>query len=177
MTYPPPRSHGHEDRQPSAPGLAAKPRMPAVVKWAGGVMIAGAAFTAALGGFVTTQWDRPSGDIRSGVPGLVLGICVTAAGCVPWLWTASMALAGRGWSRGLSVAFFVGYLMLFVPSLVLSFTARFGSHPSPAFVAEVGLELLVGLAAIILLWQPASGPYFSASKLARNGSAEARSPG
>jgi hypothetical protein len=148
--------------------------MPAVVKWAGAVMIAGAVLTATLGGFVTASWDHPSGDIRSGVPGLVFGIFWTAAGCVPWLWTTSIALAGRGSSRVLSWVFFVGYLVSFVPSLVVSSNARFGSHPSPALVAEVGLELLVGLAAIVLLWQPASGRYFSASKEARHRRAEAR---
>lgn len=176
MTYPPPRAHGHEDRLQSARRRAAKPTTPAVVKWAAAVMIAGTALTAALGGFVTAHWDHPSGDIRSGVPGLVMGIFLTAASCVPWLWAASMALAGRTSSRVLSVAFFVSYLVLFVPALVLSFTARFGSHPGPALIAALGLEPLVGLAGIILLWQPASGQYFSASKHARNGSAETRSP-
>jgi len=139
-------------------------------------MIAGAALTAALGGFVTARWDHPSGDIRSGVPGLVMGIFVTVAGCVPWLWTASIALAGRAWSRVLSAALFVGYLAWFTPSLVLSFSARFGSHPGPGLIAVLGLEPLVGIAAIILLWRPASGQYFSASKQALNGSAETRSP-
>jgi len=144
-----------------------------VVKWAAGAIIAGTALTAALGGFATAHWGHRSGDIGSGSPGLILGIVVTAAGCAPWLSTASMVLAGRAWSRVLSAAFFAGYVVWFVPSLVLSLTDRSGSQPSAALVAVLGLELLVGLAANVLLWRPASGQYFSACKQARSGSAEA----
>jgi len=147
--------------------------MPTVVKWAADAIIAGTALPAALGGFATAHWGHHSRDIGSGVPGLILGIFLTAAGCAPWLATASMVLAGRAWSRVLSAVFFVGYVAWFVPSLVLSLADPPGGQPSAALVAALGLELLVGLAANVLLWQHASGQYFSACKQARSGSAEA----
>ena len=168
MTHPATRSPGPGDRPSSASGPVAGPRAPAAVKWAAEAMLVGAALTAVLGGLLTARWDHPSGDIRSGVPGLVLGIVVTTAGCIPWLWMAWMALAGRGWARVLSAVFFGIYFVSFVPSLIISFIpARFSQPPGPRVVAEVGLELLAGLAAIILLWQPASSRFFSASRQAR----------
>jgi hypothetical protein len=131
-------------------------------------MIAGAVVTAVLGGFVTARWDHPGGDIRSGTPGLVLGICVTVAGCLPWLCTALVTLTGRGWARGLATVFFGIYFGAFVPSLIIDLIpARFHQPPGPRAVGEVGLELLVGLVAMALVWQPASVRYFEAKKRAR----------
>jgi hypothetical protein len=81
---------------------------------------------------------------------------------------AWMALAGRGWARVLSAVFFGTYFVSFVPALIISFIpARFSQPPGPGVVAEVGLELLAGVAAVILLWQPASSRFFSTSGQAR----------
>jgi hypothetical protein len=53
------------------------------------------------------------------------------------------------------------------PCLIISFIPRrFGQPPDPGNVAELCLELLAGLAAIILRWQPASSRFFSAAKAA-----------
>ncbi|HSR82603.1 MAG TPA: hypothetical protein VLM11_00295, partial [Streptosporangiaceae bacterium] len=81
MTDPPAQSHGPQ-RPLSAPGPVAKPRAPAAVRGAAGVMLAAAAFTAVLGGLLTARWDRPSGYVRSGADtvGLALGISVTVTG-------------------------------------------------------------------------------------------------
>ena len=61
MTYPPPRSQG-----PTlyAPWPVARPRVPAVVKWAAGVMHAGAMLTATWGGLLAARNDHPEGGFR-----------------------------------------------------------------------------------------------------------------
>jgi hypothetical protein len=52
--------------------------------------------------------------------------------------------------------------------LIISFIpARFRTPASAGIVAGVGLELLVGLAAVILLWRPGSSRFFIAAKQAR----------
>jgi hypothetical protein len=81
---------------------------------------------------------------------------------------AWMVLAGRGWARILSTVFFGIYFVAFVPEIISSYTRnRFARPTSPFSFVGVGLELLVGLVAIILLWQPASSWFFRAAKRAR----------
>lgn len=78
----------------------------------------------------------------------------------------------------LSAVFFGIYFASFVPSLIIAFIPRrFGQPPDPGIVAaEVGLEVLAGLAAIILLWRPASSRFFSAAKEARAARMQATPP-
>jgi hypothetical protein len=64
--------------------------------------------------------------------------------------------------------FFGIYFGSFVPALIIDLIpARFHQPPGPRVVCEVVLELLVGLAAVALAWQPASARYFEAKKRAR----------
>ena len=145
---------------------------PAVVKWAAGAMHAGAAITAAWGGLVAARMDHPGvGGGMISVPawwGLVYGFFLGVAGAIPWLWMAWMVLAGRGWARILSTVFFGIYFVAFVPEIISSYTRnRYAQPKSPFGTVGVGLELLAGLVAIILLWQPASSWFFRAAKRAR----------
>ena len=86
---------------------------------------------------------------------------MTAVACALWVWMGSMALAGRGWARIVSSVFF-GAMCL----LLIDFIHGF---PSPA-----GLEWLVGLAAIILVWQRAAGQFYAAPGQARGAFTEPR---
>lgn len=170
MTHLVPGSDGPPGYPRNEPGPVARPRLPPVVKWAAGVMFAGAALTLALGIRTGMRWDHPSGDMGpgSGWYGLVLGILLAAAGSVPWLWMACAVLAGRGWARVMSAVFFGLYVLSFVPDLIISFIpARSRTPASAGIVAGVGLELLAGIAAVILLWRPGSSRFFSAAKQAR----------
>lgn len=169
MTYIPPRS---QDPTLYAPWPVARPRVPAVVKWAAGAMHAGAVVTAAWGGLLAAASDHPgpgSGWISPPAWwGLVAGFLLGVVGAIPWLWMAWMALAGRGWARILSTVFFSVYFVAFVPGGIISyFRNRSRYPPFPGIVYGVGLELLAGLVAIILLWQPASTWFFRAAKRAR----------
>jgi hypothetical protein len=133
-------------------------------------MHAGAMFTAAWGGLTAARMDHPApgGDIPiPGWVGLGYGFFLGVVGSIPWLWMAWMVLAGRGWARILSTVFFGIYFVAFVPVFINSYIpARFRHPPPLSGFTGVGLELLAGLVAIILLWQPASTWYFRAAKRA-----------
>jgi hypothetical protein len=134
-----------------------QPRVPAEVTWAAALMLAGAVLSAAWGVLNGVRMGHPSGDLLSGGPGLVLGLLEGAVGCIPWLWTAGKALAGRGWPRVVAVVFFCSYFIAVVPGLVVN-------SVSSGVVAGVAGELLAGYAAIILLWRPASSDFFLAGR-------------
>jgi hypothetical protein len=78
--------------------------------------------------------------------------------CCLWLWTARMCARGRGWARVTATVLFAA------PALVVALTAY--GHPRIHHVTLPGLlfaaGLLAGLAAVVLLWHPSSGPYFRA---------------
>jgi hypothetical protein len=158
------------------PGSVPRPRKPAVVKWAAGVMFAGAAITASWG-FIVARLDPPSPPSGYAGLGVIFGEFLGVAGSVPWLLMACLALAGYGWARIASAILFGAYLVALVPDVIVSFIPA-ASRQSAGFsvVAGVGVELLAGLAAVVLLFLPASGWFFSASRQARAASAE-RWPG
>jgi hypothetical protein len=129
-------------------------------------MFAGAAITASWG-FVFARVDPPQPSGYAAI-GVIFGEFLGVAGSVPWLLMACLALAGYGWARIASAIFFGAYLVALVPDVIISFIPA-ASRQSAGFgiVAGVGLELLAGLAAIVLLFRPASGRFFSACRQAR----------
>jgi hypothetical protein len=144
--------------------------VPAVVKWAAGAMHGGAALTGVWGGILAARSAHPANGViaLSTWWGLAIGFFLGVAGAVPWLWMAWMVLAGRGWARILSTVFFGIYFVSFVPEVVISFLPGHFKTPANSFVVVfVGLEVLFGLAAIILLWQRESSWFFLACKRAR----------
>jgi hypothetical protein len=174
-------SPGRQDtpaRAPYPPGTMVRQRPPKVIKWAAGLMFAGAALVAGemAAQIALMNTVRYSGDGGNFFPdaGLVfVGIPMTAVECALWVWMGSMALAGRGWARIVSSVFF-GLMCLLLIDYIHGF-------PSPADVASTGpfigtvplvsalplisgaVEWLVGLAAIILVWQRAAGRFYAAS--------------
>ena len=94
--------------------------------------------------------------------GIIIGIFLTVVECGLWLWMAWTALAGHGWARILSTVFFGIMCLMLVHYLIRSLPS------APAGVSvSLALEWLVGLAALILLWQRASSQFFTASRQAR----------
>jgi len=150
MTYPP-----VHDRQP---------RVPAVVAGAAGLMLAGAVFTAAwIASRALHATHQPAGPYS--MPawfGLAYLSVLGVVGCGPWLWMAWKTLAGRGWARYVSLVLLGVYYVAFIPALIRS-------PGSLGIVAAVGAELLVGYAAIVLQWLPASSRFFRAARQARGG--------
>jgi hypothetical protein len=80
-----------------------------------------------------------------------------------------MALTGDGSARNWCVTFFGVSLGLSVPGLIALYNPA-GSHrpASPNGAIFVGLELLFGLVALVLLWLPESGWFFTAARQARD---------
>ena len=110
--------------------------------------------------------------------GLVfVGIPMTTVECALWVWMGSMTLAGHGWARIVSSVFFGVMCLLLIfyihgfpsPGNVTSTGPFIGTVPlfSALPLISAALEWLVGLAAIILIWQPASGQFYAASAQAR----------
>jgi hypothetical protein len=143
-------------------------RPPAVVKWAAGAMLAGAALTAGWGALRAASMDHSTGGMIPAPAwfGLAYGSFLAVAGSAPWVWMAWMALAGRGWARVWSVVFFDIYFVS-VFSYVIKSRFSFQQSVGPGVAVGVGLELLVGFVALVLLWRPASSQFFSAAKQAR----------
>lgn len=165
-------------RAPRPPGTAVRQRPPVTIKWAAGLMFAGAALFAgemvaqiALANTVTYSGDGGGFFPMMGL--YFVGIPATVVACALWVWMGSMALAGRGWARIVSSVFF-GVMWLLLIDYIHGFPSPGGVTSTGPFIGAVplvsalplisgGLEWLVGLAAIILLWQPASGQFYAAS--------------
>lgn len=168
-------------RAPHPPGTMVRQRPPVAIRWAAGLMFAGAALfvgeiTAQIALVNTVRYSGNGGNFFAEAGLYFAGIPVTAVECALWVWMGSMALAGRGWARIVSSVFF-GVMCLLIDYI--------HGFPSPAGVTSTGpfmgtvplfsalplisgaLEWLVGLAAIILVWQRASGQFYAASGQAR----------
>jgi hypothetical protein len=88
---------------------------------------------------------------------LVVLVVFGVIGAGLWLWMARSCLAGKNWARVTSTVFFG----LDTVALVLSATAVSGSGLTRLYGI---LVWLIGLAAIILLWQRPSSEYFRAPR-------------
>lgn len=77
-----------------------------------------------------------------------------------WIWMAWKTKAGRSWARVLSSVFF--------GLLSLQFLAALFAQP-PLSKAIVIVQWIVGLTALILLWQRESNQFFAAAKQAKLG--------
>lgn len=148
------------------------------VRWAAGLMFAGAALVAGeiaaqIALMNTVSYSGNGGNFFPEAGLIFVGIPVTAVECALWVWTGSMALVGRGWARIVSSVFFGGMCLLLIDYI--------HGFPSPAGVTSTGpfigtvplvsalplisgaLEWLVALAAIILIWQRAPSQFYAAS--------------
>lgn len=125
----------------------------------------------------TVSYSGDGGNFFADAGLVFVGIPVTVVACALWVWMGFMALAGRGWARIVSSVLFAGMCLL-----LIDYIDRF---PSPGNVASTGpfigtvplfsalplisgaLEWLVGLTAVILTWQRASGQFYAVSAQAR----------
>ena len=88
-------------------------------KGAAGLMFAGAALVAGeiaaqIALMNTVSYSGNGGNFLPEAALIFVGIPVTAVECALWVWTGSMALAGRGWARIVSSVFFGGMCMLLI---------------------------------------------------------------
>ena len=157
--------------QPSpaeAPPLAYRP-VPAAVRWAVRVMYAGAAASVAGTATYILTWyfedylvasralvHGDSGVFITGSPVVawLIGLGGLVVLCL-WLWTAWMCAQGRGWARIVATVL----LALQTYTLYRDPFIRLGVSWTDV-VPRV--SFLIGLTAVILLWQRSAGPYFKA---------------
>jgi hypothetical protein len=124
-------------------------------------MLAGAALNVAWVVSISMHHESAGLYSVSGWLGEAYWTFLGVMGCAPWLWMAWMTLSGQGWARVVSVLLFDIFFVAFVPALVRD-------SASSATTAGVAVELLVGIAAIILQWRPAASWFFEAARQARN---------
>jgi hypothetical protein len=150
---------------------------PQAVRWAVLAMYGGAALTVAWTATVLASWyfqdylpassptfthsdsglSVSSSPLFAWLDGFV-GLLI----CCLWLWTARMCARGRGWARVTAAVLFA------VPALAIALRADGNPAPQitlPDLLFDAGL--LVGLAAVVLLWHRSSGPYFGAGAPSR----------
>jgi hypothetical protein len=154
------------------------------IRWAAGLMFAGAAlFAGEIAAQValmnTVRYSGNGGNFFPDMGLVFVGIPATAAACALWVWMGSMALAGRGWARIVSSVLFGVMCLLLIdyihgfpsPGNVTSTGPFIGTVPLVSALPLISgvLEWLVGLAAIILVWQRASGQFYAASGRPRAG--------
>jgi hypothetical protein len=185
MSYQPP---GPYPGYPQYPGGAAmpvsRPPLPTTVLRAHYCILAGAALTVigagitvAESGTIKQSMQQAMANSGSTTIGNTVGNAVIVVACVLaaievglWIWMAFATKAGRNWARILSTVFFgleatgqlIGGASYFATSSSNGTTSSATYSGSSTAAGEVvgWLTFGVGLAAIILFWNKASGPYF-----------------
>ncbi len=176
MTEPSPDQQDPLSRAPLRLGPAVWQRPPTAIRWAVGLMFAGAVFTAAgeaaqVALVNTVRWGGNGGGFFEDVAVILVGIPKTVLECGLWLWMGWMALAGRGWARIMSSVLFGVQCWIFTLAIreFLSHLADPSMRPFDSSVLiGAALGWLAGLAALILLWQRASGRFYAASRQLRS---------
>ena len=175
MTNPQP---GQYPSYPQYPGggqmpVSAKPPIPSTVQNAFYLMIAGAVLTL-IGviislaekstirsqvisknpGFTTTQVDTAvNATIGAAIGGAVIGVGL-------WLWMAFANRAGKNYARITSTVFFGLDTLFLLAGLALSAGSAGSIKTSGGNIAVSILTWLVGLAAILMLWNKQSSDYY-----------------
>ena len=186
MSYQPPGPYPVFPQYPGGPAMmpSARPPLPATVLRAHYCMLAGAVLTLVSVGLTLAdassiksafeQSMSTSGDstapaaLGNAVIGMVCFFALIEAGL--WVWMAFATKSGKHWARILSTVFFgleaagqlFGTLSLAASSSTGSGGSTFSSSDTDSLPGTIvgWLTFGVGLAAIILLWNKASGPYF-----------------
>jgi hypothetical protein len=170
---------------PQYPGgavaMAPRPPLPQTVQRAHYCILAGGALailgivatvtqTSAIRSVLeTSDLNADQSTINSLVTATLVFTCVLGLVEVGlWVWMAFATKAGKNWARVLSTVFFglsaastlVDTVIYFADSSSSSTTSTFASADTTLGEVAAWLEFLAGLAAIILLWNKQSSPYF-----------------
>ncbi|MGW6425598.1 hypothetical protein ACWF82_23255 [Nocardia sp. NPDC055053] len=158
---------------PAAPGAEAGPRVvPQNVLMAFYVMLAGAVVTVLGAAYMLTTIDQIRSDaleasggvfrgddldilVYAGLAGGVLTSLVTAG---LWVWLAFASRAGKNWARVTGTVFFGINVLFSVVTVISTLVAPEADLQSLSFTV---VGVIIGLAAVILLWNPKSKAYFA----------------
>jgi hypothetical protein len=154
------------DAPPRTPE-AAPEAAPVAVRWAVRVMYAGAA--AAIAGIFVNgitlgaiRQQRPimSAALRTSTQHQAIAEFIVGGIIVATVWTfmALSCRAGRSWARLVSTVLFAIYAV-YTTEIVIGFD---NVRPPYAVRVYTGIVWLLGLAAVILLWQHTTTPHFRA---------------
>lgn len=176
MAYPPAGQYPAYPQYPGQGGMPAKPPAPRTVQNAFYLMLVGGGLTliGAIVGLtqvstirdtVRTQHPEYSGTKLDSVvhAGIAVAVVIGLIEAGLWVWMAFANRSGKNWARIVATVFF-GFSCLGVLGLLASSSG--GSGPfstekaSGISVAIAIINWLVGLAAIILVWNKQSSPYF-----------------
>ncbi len=159
---------------PTAAPVGAGPKVvPQNVQIAFYVMLAGAVVTLLSAAYLLTTIDRirsdaldASGGVFRGddldvvvYAGLAGGILVSLVTAGLWVWMAFACRAGKNWARITGTVFF-GLNVLSSAVSVISVFAT-GSRTDLQSMAFTVVTVIIGLAAVILLWNPRSAAFFA----------------
>lgn len=175
MAYPPSGQYPAYPQYPGPAGMPAKPPAPQTVQNAFYLMLAGAALQllsgiAALGSVskirdtIRTQHpDYTSTQVDSAVRvGEAFAIVLVLIGMGLWIWMAFANRAGKNWARITGTVFFGLDSLSLVISLAVSGSSAMSTTKTSPFSVIVGILIwVVGLVAVILLWNKQSSPYFN----------------
>ena len=187
MAYPPAGQYPAYPQYPGQSGMPAKPPAPRTVQNAFYLMLAGAGLTL-IGAIIgLTQTSTIRDTIRTQHPdysstkvdsAVHAGVAFAAVfGLIEvglWVWMAFANRSGKNWARITATVFF-GISCLSIIGLLAASAG--GSGPFSAQKASgIGVTLgvitwIVGLAAIVLLWNKQSRPYFKPPQYGAPGAA------
>jgi hypothetical protein len=135
----------------------------ATVKQATIFMYAGAALGIAAGAFDAILITDPAAvraqpsSAASPVFGVIDGLILAAL----WLWMAWKTGTGRNWARVVSTVFF-GLLSVYCAEWAIDLARVTAIKADTAgYLGAIFLQWIVGLVALILLWQRSSSEYFA----------------
>jgi hypothetical protein len=156
---------------PVAPGSIAQSARPTAVRRAVSLMYVGAALSLAydlVSGIVAHSVILTSSTHTSAYnAGYVAGAVIEGLVQVGlWLWMAWKTGTGRDWARVLSAVFFGFLCVQFIVSLAV-FASGKGTTGAAAVFIIVLVEWVVGLAALVQLWQRESSEFFAFAKRAQ----------
>jgi hypothetical protein len=175
MAYPQPGQYPAYPQYPGQPGAAAKPPAPKTVQNAFTLMLVGAGVRLISGIISLATISKVRDAIRDANPlysqaklddvvhvtegAVVIG---TLIGIGLWIWMAFANRGGANWARITGTVFFGIDCLSVIGALAASKGSTLGSDKASGIgIVFAVLEWLVGLGAVILLWNKQSGPYFS----------------
>jgi hypothetical protein len=143
-------------------GPAARPVPPATVRRATVFICAGAALAIAAGAFdVIAIRQQAAATLAAPHAGPAFGVIDGLALAALWLWMAWKAGTGRNWARIVSTVFF-GLFSIYCGKFATDlFSVTAMKADTAGYLGAVFLEWVMGLVALILLWQHQSSEYFA----------------
>jgi hypothetical protein len=135
---------------------------PATVRRSTVFICAGAALAIAAGAFdVIAIRQQAAATLSAPHAGPAFGVIDGLALAALWLWMAWKTGTGRNWARVVSTVFF-GLFSVYCGKFAIDlFSVTAMKADTAGYLGAVFLEWVMGLVALILLWQHRSSEYFA----------------